>query len=378
MNPAWSFLARLESRVARLSEARQAIQMQVQDTRLKKRLGDELSDRIEKHIEALRTRKRNFANSDSVPEHAWGEVAPFASSSLLDESLLYLQAARSRSSGSEADLCEITDALFREIADQARSLSWNSFCVFAVEDSFDVLTQVIRVRYPLSGVWDIPVAVHEFGHFFSSQLRGHRADGSSFLAFEEYKSSSIDPRRMWLDEIFADLFATYTVGPAFACSCLLLRFDPVRAQEEADGKHPSYAKRASVILRTLSLRNNENPGSGSLRPLINILDNSWRETCTSAGTTCDVSPEDQAWINLQISNIYNMLKSEEEGLRFKQWESASNQVPLLEEPAKSPADFAIIELLNAAWISRLKANSRPDQLSQNFTALARRKTVFHD
>ncbi len=402
MTPAWSLLARLDSLIARLDQSQLAIATEGHDTRLKKRIGNDLARRLSEHTEALKVRRRKVAADRTVPENAWAEVKSSASASLLDESLLYLQAARSRGPDVAADLCEITDALFEELAKKTSSVAWKSFSVFGTEDSFDVPTRIIRVRYPISGVWDIPVGVHEFGHFLSAHLRHVRADGSASLAFEEYKASfapsegaQLRPRGVnepegaplapgsgkdwrWLDEIFADVFATYAAGPSFACSCLLCRFDPSSAEDETDDKHPSYSKRAYVILQTLRRRNNEQPGRGKLTPAIGLLDKSWRAACEAAGTSPEISAKDQTWIDGQASTFYYMLKTDEGGLRFNEWETAANKLSWLETPIEPPGEFTIVELLNTAWMCRLKENSNPERLSQNFVKIARRKTDSYD
>lgn len=402
MTPTWSLLARLDGLIARLEQTLKAISTEGHDARLQKRIGNDLKDRLSAHTEALRDRRRKVASAGKVPDNAWAEVRSSTSADLLDECLLYLQTARSRGPDVAADLCEIIDALFEELAKKAKSVAWMSFSAFAPEDSFDVLTQIIRVRYPVSGVWDIPVAVHEFGHFLSGHLQHVGGNGSS-LVFEEYKNSFTPPQVMeqmrpegglevggpqgpgrgidWrtrLDEIFADVFATYAAGPSFACSCLLFRFDPRGAQDEADGKHPSYAKRAHVILQTLRIRNNEQPGRGKLARAIQLLEKSWRAACEAAGTSPDVPESDQSWIDGQVANFYDMLKNDEGGLRFNDWEAATNKLSWLESSIEPSGEFSIVELLNAAWMCRLKENSNPDQLSENFVKLARKKTESYD
>jgi hypothetical protein len=389
MTPQWLMLARLDGLLARLNEAHRAISTEGQDSRIKERIGNELARRLLEHTRALEGRRSKVAENGEVSKYAWAEVKSSVTASLLDECLLYLQAARSRSSGVEADLCEIIDALFDELAGKTQSLAWKSYSVFAPEDSFDVLSRIIRVRYPVSGVWDIPIAVHEFGHFLSGNLRRVRPDGSAQLVFEEEKNSFVPPQsidqtplgmqqshtdwRFWLDEIFADVFATYAVGPSFACSCLLVRFDPGSTEEETDGKHPSYAKRAYVILQTLRFLNEEQLGRGQFGQAIQVLDTSWQGACEAAGTRWNVP--DETWLGRLVSNIYNMLKTVEGGLRFNDWKAASNKLRLLEQPNDAVGDFTLVELLNAAWICRLKKEgSNPEQLSENFVQLARRKT----
>lgn len=396
--PAWSLLARLDGLIARLEQASHAIGSAGQDSRLRKRIGLDLARRVSDHTQTLKVRRKKVAGGQ-VPQSAWAEVKSSAAASLLDECLLYLQAARSRGPDVAPDLCEITDALFEELAERANGITWKSFSVFAAEDSFDVLKQIIRLRYPIAGVWDLPIAVHEFGHFLSGHLRQVLPDGSASLVFQDHKRHITSPQRAqqkpasegssdalpqasasgtgwpaWVDEIFADVFAAYAAGPAFACSCLLFRFDPGSADEEPDGKHPSFAKRAYVILQTLRRRNVEQPGRGKLSLVIQRLDTAWRDACTTAGISPDISGGHRTWLDGQIAAFYDLLVQNQKGLRFDQWDSALDKLSWLQEPPENPAKFTIVELLNTAWMGRLKANSNVQRLGASFVELARRKT----
>lgn len=405
MSPQWTLLARLDDTLARLEQARKAIGAAGLETRLHKRIGADLALRLSQHTETLKGRRKKVAAGQVTP-NVWAEVKSAASLALLDECLLYLQAARSRGPDAAPDICEITDTLFEELGDKSRNLKWRSFSVFAGEDSFDFLTKVIRLRYPLSGVWDMPVAVHEFGHFVAARLQQERPDGSISLVFQTYKDAFLKAResqaapanshpstgqpapasqpgadwRVYLDEVFADVFATYAAGPCFACSCLLLRFDPAGAQDEADGKHPSFAKRAYLILQTLRRLNNEQPGRGKLAAVIQILDKSWRDACDAAGASPDLSPPDQVWIDAQASRFYYMLKTGEPGLRFSDWAAAGARQAWLQahNPPDPPPEFSLIQLLNAAWMARTTENSSAKLVDENFLKLARRNTVNYD
>jgi hypothetical protein len=397
MTPAWLLLTRLDGMIARLEQAQKAITTQSQNTRLHKRIGNDLARRLSEHVTAIKVRRAKVAATGIVPSNAWSEVKSSSSATLLDECLLYLQAARSRGPDADPELCEITDALFDELAAKTSSVSWKSFSVFASEDSFDGLTRIIRVRYPVSGVWDIPVAVHEYGHFLSGNLKHIRDDGSPVLVFQDLRNSVVPPQKAlaptnaapqtqdehidwsaWLDEIFADVFATYAVGPSFACSCLFFRFDPSSAEEELDGKHPSYAKRSYVILETLRRLNKEQPGRDKLGRIIWLLEDSWRAACDAAGSSASVADNYQTWLNGQISNIYYILRTDEGGIRFNAWDAAQDKESWIDDPPESASGFTITELLNAAWICRVNGKSTPERLSDNFVKLARKRIERND
>src|SRR6185437_2770771 len=130
MTPAWLLLTRLDGMIARLEQAQKAITTQSQNTRLHKRIGNDLARRLSEHVTAIKVRRAKVAATGIVPSNAWSEVKSSSSATLLDECLLYLQAARSRGPDADPELCEITDALFDELAAKTSSVSWKSFSVF--------------------------------------------------------------------------------------------------------------------------------------------------------------------------------------------------------------------------------------------------------
>ena len=391
LSPQGSLLTRLDSLVARLGQARKAVADGAQNARLKKGIGDDLARRLGERIDALNKQRSKIANGSPAATN-WKGTKSEGAESLLDESLLYLQAARARGPNADLDLCEIADAMFGEFA-KAAGLEWNSFSVFAATDTFDAKTQVIRVRYPLSDIWDLPVGMHEFGHFLSSRLRQQRPDGSAFLPFQEHKDLFVPPKndageelrrgvnwRAQVEEIFADVCAAYAGGPAFAYSCLLVRFDPAAANERSDAEHPTYAERAYAILQTLARRNNEDPGRNGLATIIERLDQCWQGACVAAESPVQIGADYQKWLGGQVSALYGMLKSGAGGLRFSRWESAAQKLQWLEEsqPPSSTGDFSIAELLNTAWMCRAKANNKPKRISENFIKLALTKRKPYD
>jgi hypothetical protein len=201
------------------------------------------------------------------------------------------QAAHSRGNDVDADLCEITDLLFEEIARTGCPRSAGSTSTFATDDSSDPHADIIRIRYPLSAVWDIPIAVHEFGHFISRRIQQKRADGSTFLPFEVQKAAVLEQKQaerpdaaqpaaanaqspaqraidwpIYMDELFADILATYAIGPAFAFSAVMLRFDPLTSTVHEDGKHPPYADRVRDPRDLAALEGREDDARGSDSP----------------------------------------------------------------------------------------------------------------
>jgi len=152
--------------------------------------------------------------------------------------------------------------------------------VLSSDDFFRDFVQIIRLRFPFCGIWDLPVAAHEFGHFVAGQLNLTRMGGAHYLAVQEYKSGFMQQNSeireewgFWLEEYFADVFATFALGPAYGFTCLLLRFDPASAYQQLDNNHPVYARRVHVILQTLLRMDREHDTRGHLA----ILRATWQD-----------------------------------------------------------------------------------------------------
>jgi hypothetical protein len=382
-------LSRLDALIARCEQVQQTVQAAASDTRLPTRIAASLTGRLAEQLAGLKKRRKAVAADTSVSD--WDVVDATVHDRLFDECLSYVQAARSRAAGVEADLGEITDALLSELTSKFATLTWKSYCTFAIEDSFDAHTDIIRIRYPLATVWDVAVGVHEFGHFASRRITAKRSDGSHVLALETHKQAvvmqkeaagtsvagSVDVAIDWgtyVDELFADVFATYALGPAFAFSTILLRFDPLTSTIDLDGKHPSYAIRTFAILRTLRRMNVAAGRVGQLADAIQLLESSWKSACKAAGTNPLPRESDQDWIDGQVSTIHGVLRDSEPGLEFDGWETARLNANLLLAATADPASataLSIVQLLNAAWIAWSKPGSDANVIHRNFVALAR-------
>lgn len=94
----------------------------------------------------------------------------------------------------------------------------------------------------------------EYTHSELVRLERGRSPEGTKTALRAWESSWV---RGWLAEFFCDLFAVFTVGPAFAWSHLHLTLkrgsDPYRTPVYAASSHPADDARMSVALKGLSL-----------------------------------------------------------------------------------------------------------------------------
>src|SRR5262249_16861778 len=174
--------------------------------------------------------------------------------------------------------------LIQELLVFITRLSPYYFLVHGMDDTFTkTRVRIIRLRFPEWRIWDLPLAAHELGHVvigenLESEEKPENADQRILTPFIQRQRASLvrqDPgfkqmsmkRRsgvqqaaQWAEsrihEFLADAFATYTMGPAYACSAILLRLHPLI--DAKDGR-PSDAQRAHVILSMLKWMNDKAP-----------------------------------------------------------------------------------------------------------------------
>lgn len=230
-----------------------------------------------------------------------------------------------------------------------------------VDDSFSDFVEIIRLRYPPAGIWDVPVVAHEYGHFAAYRLTSwddgvQRSQAVREFVSEQFASKGIKSEseqekwRLWLNELFADAFATYCVGPCYAASALLLRFDVAQACNGDQRTHPSCAARAAAILEILREMNRGK--QAPYTPAINALETQWMDLLKFAeGGSCKGE-----WVPEMAYQLYDVVRKVARGAQYENWSYADESLQyVLTEPAKAPEGrFSACDLLNAAWLARAR------------------------
>lgn len=270
---------------------------------------------------------------------------------LFQECLGFLGGAMLRSV-QENDICEIADALLVELS-RKTSVVWSRVTILAEANFFTETTGLIRLPFPDYGIWNLPVAVHELGHFIGPRI----SDETGTSPFQTRLGSITEERdKSHLRELFADLFAVYALGPAYAFSCILLRFDPLDATACEDGEtHPSHGKRVHFILKALE-QTNGNP----YRRIIKNLKVLWEWNLNRAGHEICVDPNQIPSLNYQLFELYPILTRFLSTVQYKGWRRAvelSRRFPLNGNAEEVLEDTdEISDVLNAAWLWRLQQN----------------------
>jgi hypothetical protein len=368
--------ARLQALLVQLDQAQRALASDGIDNNLRARVGHLFQEDL-KCQRALVERDLGLLAKNQLKQSSWSglQQREGACAFLFRECLAFLQGARGRGRDVDTGLCEIADTMLDELS-AACELNWCRFTILADEEFFSDQVQIIRLRFPFCGIWDLPVAAHEFGHFAAYRLTVPEGDGRRSPPFKEYIDGYIAENQLrkeeeyYLNEYFADAFATYVLGPSYACTSLLLRFGVATALDEMDGRHPSYGKRAWIILDTLNRMNKERDSEGDFNQVVSVLRDYWISALKSAENARELSESDREKLNDISLQLYGILKGGARNARYNRWKIARKLQPALKPDGKKPdGEYEIRDLLNAAWLVRLQPNILPGQISNRVVEL---------
>ncbi len=228
----------------------------------------------------------------------------------------------------------------------------------APTDYTGMLTQIISFKLPTDGLWALPVAVHEYGHFVASGLqnRGQAAGiPVTVLPVEGILSQMAAdadlPRLYWHGhEIFADALATAVTGIAYTEYCLRYRFDPATAHEASrDGTHPSFARRTRIQLAVLDDLAAEDQ-HGLLAGEVARMRETWRRRLAAAGQPSE--PSADALLDPIEAEFLRLLREHPKlrSIRYRDHVIA-RQLSEPDRPLPS-AQPTVAHVLNAAWSAR--------------------------
>jgi len=282
---------------------------------------------------------------------------------LAREYLAFALGGFARQANLDGGLLRIADALLAELSERVK-VSWDPLTVLAETEWYGEEAQIIRLRFPETSIWNLPVAAHEFGHFAGPRLTVRADNGRvweltypvSAILRREADRGSVHWSRM--HEFFADAFAVFLTGPAYACTSLLLRFDP--AVPDSDGPtHPGHAKRAYLMGQMLE-KMDQAGATTSYVGVLRQLRERWRASVTEAGaldgrTAAELEAKAAAEAEPTAEEIWALLQETIPTQRYRGMPAAQAIKPaLLGGPTAQPgAALTLADALNAAWLCRL-------------------------
>jgi hypothetical protein len=247
-----------------------------------KELRERIVGRFRRELESKRKqlgqlRTDVLADGEELSD-CWARFTPIERElpSVFGECLAFLEGALARQHKLDNGLCAIADALLEELSRRS-GVEWSRFTILADGEYYTQLSDMIRIRFSEASLWNLPVASHELGHYVAPRLAP--ASGLTFEKLQKRERLNDARRAPLLHEVFADVFGTYTLGPAYAFACLL-RFDPSIAYAD-DRSHPAAAKRLRVITRTFEQL--DKLEQGVFAKVREDIDVAWRLTLVAAG-----------------------------------------------------------------------------------------------
>jgi hypothetical protein len=269
------------------------------------------------------------------------------------EALALLAGALVRRAGLDLGLCQIADALLDEFS-TATFLAGERLTILAPQESYAQRTQVIHLRFPELTVWALALAAHEFGHLVAQDLLELRPDGS----YEQLVATEINASEFSVAharELFADVFATYVLGPAYPATAMLLRFNPADAgAPDERSTHPSDLKRAHVMIHALRSLSAMHAGHRPYDQVASMIEGAWHDAVRAAGGESLVVPDVAGDLDYLVDHVFlPLLRAKLAAARYRTWPAANGLARAWGTGAPAGAGLRCADVLNAAWIGRL-------------------------
>lgn len=293
-------------------------------------------------------------------EKAWGDYNKIMSQQsqlVFSNYVEFLGGLALRGAGLDEGICRVADELMRSCGSFGTT-HWSALTIPASQEAM-TLARSIRVRFPEWTIWAVPLTAHELGQVVisgNSKLENYINTQYPARTKKTMKKAMKDQQHMRI--CLADAFATYVMGPAYACSVILLRFNPLSANQDSD--YPADDKRAHVVLSTLKKMGSD-PNIAT--PYGNILDRlkiEWDAALAQAQIQAPATWDQdvkllEGWIDRLLEELSKSYPNSlyEGGL----WKSTREALELLlkgEDPGdklKGREDWG--DVLNAAWACRV-------------------------
>jgi hypothetical protein len=330
------------------------------------KIQDEAGD-LELEIEELRRR----LSEELTEERAWPSYQKILARSELvfSECLDLLGGLALRDRSTDDQICQLADELIYECAQPSfRVLATMPSLAHDLGDSLtsSMLRRVASIRFPDWTLWTVPLVAHEYAYVMteleevlrshvsleaSAWCLEHRPDPGSDDIAEEIRLRAQNYARVLL----ADAFATFAMGPAYACAAVLLRLDPAY---DGHRYRPSDSTRARMILGVLDEMNRTS--MGAYEDILQFLTRRWEEISQLVPTAAAAEAEDVLVPERVSAYLQRKFKYKRTGYTPQGWTEArkwsmewqgSERRPTV--PEDLGAAHSLRDALNAVWDCRV-------------------------
>jgi hypothetical protein len=246
-----------------------------------------------------------------------------------------------RDTSLDDNVCAITDALLKEIPAKVKHLAVPS----RRPTLSTALHGLVKLGFPEWTIWSVPLVCYETGLLHARNTLGRQVIER---AGDALPGRSVQVRQ----ELFAEAYAAYTVGPAYGCAAMLLRFQPNR--DDPDQHDPSDVERAAVILGVLRKIAQYSAG---FREVLDRTREYWREAVGHLGGQAAADTAEDELRPYAAAVADELRAAEAAGFDARQWDVVDRLTAMLRtdlpESTRAPDKLDVRTLLNAAWTVRL-------------------------
>jgi hypothetical protein len=328
------------------------------------KIQDEAGD-LEVEIEELRKR----LSEDLTEERAWPSYQKILARSELvfRECLDLLGGLALRDRSTDDQICQLADELIYECAQPSfRVLATMPSLALDLGDSLtsSMLRRVASIRFPDWTLWTVPLVAHEYAYVMTELeevLRSyvsleasawsieHRLDPGSDDIEEEIRAQN------YARVLLADAFATFAMGPAYACAAVLLRLDPAY---DGHRYRPSDSTRARMILGVLDEM--DRTSMGAYTTILQFLTQRWDEISQLVPIAATAEAEDVLVPRRVSAYLQRKFKYKRTGYTPQGWAEARKWSKEWQGSARRPtvpqdldATHSLRDALNAVWDCRV-------------------------
>jgi hypothetical protein len=328
-------------------------------------------EKIDDSLKALKALAEEGINNkptvNNTIDAAWKEYAEIMSEQIrlfsFSDYVEFLGGLALRDAGLDEGICQIADELVQSCGSIGKT-NWNALTIPANNEAV-TLARSIRMGFPEWTLWAVPLTAHELGHVLITAGRNRLEIGNTNTQWEKYifnqvmgRNKKVQRDRQHLLIYLADAFATYAMGPAYACSAILLRFNPLSAYTDGD-KYPADAKRAYVILNMLRrMLANDKQDTPPYDKTVDRLEAGWNAALARVNSPTPLSQAQKDQLEGFNSYMLGQLskgKGLYRGRRLKRTRAALDSL-LANQPSSEilKGDEEGRDVLNAAWECRIE------------------------
>jgi hypothetical protein len=367
-----------------------------------------LIKQINNITDELKRRKATIGADDAALSAAWTGYLKILGKSrtILQECLEVIGTLAIRNKDLDKRILYMADELIRSCLKLTTGDEYRYLTTHGMEGTFTKTSaRIIRLRFPDWTIWDLPLAAHELGHVLVNQRRDEeKACDEENRVYEPFvmkqrdslvehdleltKTTSDISAKQWAEarvhEFLAEGFATYTMGPAYASSAILLRLDPAVNAKEGQ---PSHAQRAYLILSMLGWMSATSKLQDPFSVIIGRLRKDWDTVMNHVNSTGKPSRADETWLeglvqalggelwkkDLRGTAMYPLTGDRQgwtrAGSLAANWKTQLDQSQELVCPDDFPGSMR--DVLNAAWLCRLQIEGSSEDQASKFNKLAK-------